>query len=491
MKIRLIHPAIGEFAFPLASGKTVVVGRSGPDVDVELNWDGRVSRRHAELTVMNGTLWVRDLGSRNGTWRGANQLKGPAAIEPGGTFTIGDTVISPPDNDTIDLLFDEETTPLEYIPEPDREAGYVSTMDLRKHTHDIMPPVLKPSRIDMASTPPRPPPPGNAANAAAVETRLPQGRFVNGDRLEIQTQGPAAVRALWRDHLARGGLFVEVAEMRPVYHRINVTLVSPGGSVTFPAVVVHASEPNRARSLGVPAGLGLQLNEMSQIVKSAIRGYADGLVPTLAVQGPAPAPQSLLEGDSALVMAKGLLDRLDQGDVYKALDISVDATDTAVKERIGVLAGTLSAATRHAPPAKAARIEAALLALGRLAHALGDKMRRLEHDLRHGHLRAEARIAAAKAGMGPTISELRRVWQQVAPEKVDKAAYLTRKAFTARQGGDLDEAILAARQALAENPFFDELRPTLANWEKQKVDKTELARPPSSSGVRGSGPRRL
>ena len=70
--------------------------------------------------------------------------------------------------------------------------------------------------------------------------------------------GPPELLSLWREHLSRGGLFVATGEMRALYHRLDVTLATPGGSLTLGATVVHASDPARARELGVPPGLGLQ-----------------------------------------------------------------------------------------------------------------------------------------------------------------------------------------------------------------------------------------
>jgi tetratricopeptide (TPR) repeat protein len=273
------------------------------------------------------------------------------------------------------------------------------------------------------------------------------------------------------------------AEMRALYHRLDVTLSTPGGSLTLGATVVHASDPARARELGVPPGLGLQLSELSAANKAAIQAYAEGMSPTLTVRTAPPRAVSTVDVDAAFAQAKRLLDRLEKNDVYGALEVLPEATDSIVQEKIAGIAATLGAAAKGAPAHKSARLEAALLALGRLSHALGDTLRRLEHDLMRGHIRADARLAAAKSGTGPSISELRRIWQQVAPDKVDRAAFLTRKAFTAKQRGDLDEAIRAANDALVENPFFDEFRPTLSSWERQKTERKDFG-PGFASPVR-------
>ena len=63
-----------------------VIGRS-PDADVRLD-DRWVSRRHCEIDQINGTLVVRDLGSKHGT-----AVNGEYAAQthllPGDRLTIG------------------------------------------------------------------------------------------------------------------------------------------------------------------------------------------------------------------------------------------------------------------------------------------------------------------------------------------------------------------------------------------------------------------
>lgn len=48
-----------------------------------------VSRRHCELFEQGGLLWVRDLGSLNGTFVGNQPVEGVTSIEPGQLLTIG------------------------------------------------------------------------------------------------------------------------------------------------------------------------------------------------------------------------------------------------------------------------------------------------------------------------------------------------------------------------------------------------------------------
>ena len=48
-----------------------------------------VSRRHCELIEQDGALYVRDLGSLNGTFVGKVKIEQPALLAPGTTFSVG------------------------------------------------------------------------------------------------------------------------------------------------------------------------------------------------------------------------------------------------------------------------------------------------------------------------------------------------------------------------------------------------------------------
>lgn len=68
--------------------KPVVVG-SDDGVDLKLS-DRRVSRRHAEFSVVAGRVHVRDIGSRNGTFAGHTRIV-EAELPLGAVVRIGDT----------------------------------------------------------------------------------------------------------------------------------------------------------------------------------------------------------------------------------------------------------------------------------------------------------------------------------------------------------------------------------------------------------------
>ena len=72
---------------PLAGEKTTI-GRAGSDID--FGDDPYLSPRHAELTLRDGTLRVRDLGSRNGTW---HFIESPYKLQDGDLILIGSQIL--------------------------------------------------------------------------------------------------------------------------------------------------------------------------------------------------------------------------------------------------------------------------------------------------------------------------------------------------------------------------------------------------------------
>lgn len=72
----------------------VVLGRSSKSSDIAIAGDSRVSRRHCRLERDDdGQLWVVDLGSGNGTYLGDQRIENRRVIEPGATFSLGETKI--------------------------------------------------------------------------------------------------------------------------------------------------------------------------------------------------------------------------------------------------------------------------------------------------------------------------------------------------------------------------------------------------------------
>jgi pSer/pThr/pTyr-binding forkhead associated (FHA) protein len=73
--------------FPISSGEAVV-GRS--DGDIQFGDDVYLSPVHAQFGLREGQLWVRDLGSRNGTWV---FIDGPHRMLDGDVMLVGSQLL--------------------------------------------------------------------------------------------------------------------------------------------------------------------------------------------------------------------------------------------------------------------------------------------------------------------------------------------------------------------------------------------------------------
>lgn len=69
----------------------VIIGRS-LDADLQLQHSS-VSRRHAQLTWQNETLWVKDLGSHNGLSINGERQEGPHLLTTGDVLAVGEVLL--------------------------------------------------------------------------------------------------------------------------------------------------------------------------------------------------------------------------------------------------------------------------------------------------------------------------------------------------------------------------------------------------------------
>jgi hypothetical protein len=73
------------------TGAAILIGRAN-DSTLVLT-DDYASTRHARISFQDGTWFVEDLGSTNGTWVGPNKLDGPMVLEAGVSVRIGATAL--------------------------------------------------------------------------------------------------------------------------------------------------------------------------------------------------------------------------------------------------------------------------------------------------------------------------------------------------------------------------------------------------------------
>lgn len=91
-------PAAGQ-RFEIKAPRVVIGRRSRDtltDVPMILIDDARISRQHLEIVAQPDGLYVRDLGSANGTWLNGRQVGGtPVRLEEGAELHIGpDSVLN-------------------------------------------------------------------------------------------------------------------------------------------------------------------------------------------------------------------------------------------------------------------------------------------------------------------------------------------------------------------------------------------------------------
>ncbi len=82
-------PSAGH-SVPLADGP-ILIGR-GSDAAIRLD-DDYVSTRHARIGTSEGTFYVEDLGSTNGTYIGSQRLTQATAIQLGTQVRVGKTTV--------------------------------------------------------------------------------------------------------------------------------------------------------------------------------------------------------------------------------------------------------------------------------------------------------------------------------------------------------------------------------------------------------------
>jgi hypothetical protein len=81
--IQVIEGGVRGSAFPLKDGENALGRELG---DITFPTDGFVSGRHAMIAVRQSRVWIKDLGSSNGTFV---RLNAPAFVETGDQFLVG------------------------------------------------------------------------------------------------------------------------------------------------------------------------------------------------------------------------------------------------------------------------------------------------------------------------------------------------------------------------------------------------------------------
>lgn len=455
VKLRLVHSRIGEKIVDLADG-AMIVGREGAQVDLSLDWDARISRRHAQLSVENGVVFVEDLGSKNGTWEGESRITSKTAIAPSRPVIIGETLFAlAPGNPLDDMM-----------------AAYVAGTD------DLAPP----------PAPPPPPPPIRSAPTPAFGAAPPlkivpetkegvrsHPRFVTEKKIGVRIAERSALKTMWTENISKGGLFVRTDTPPPRGTILEVLISTPDGELALNAEVVHVVDKQSSEAAGQPPGVGLAFVAVKPEQKRAIHQYVDGLADRL---GPEEAPATAAATatptiEPILQRARELITRAEDNDLYAALAVDASTATPEIHLRAQALKQQFTEAMNAATPPQLARLQAALKLLERAATLMASPARRLEYDFRHGEVRADQRIEQARQKVGPPVNELRLTWAKAFPERIERSMALAKAAFELRKGRDLIGAVRSGRQALELDPFHEELRQTVRAWTEMIAPKKD------------------
>ena len=90
-RLVLVEPAT-EAGAAYAIDDEITLGRGG-GCTVPLAFDTFVSQVHARAFDRDGTLWIEDLGSRNGTFVNGEQVHEPTRVAKGTRVQVGETVL--------------------------------------------------------------------------------------------------------------------------------------------------------------------------------------------------------------------------------------------------------------------------------------------------------------------------------------------------------------------------------------------------------------
>ncbi|MEM7677533.1 MAG: FHA domain-containing protein, partial [Myxococcota bacterium] len=251
MKVRMLHPAVGEFSFPIDPGSQAILGRRG--ADVEITWDRRISRRHARIWAEGTRLFYEDLGSRNGSFIGSDRLRGTVELGPGMSVLLGETALLVPDRAEQLNVADMDQTyeaPIVDIPMPTSDTA----VGLHRLTQDLEVPKTTGPTEDMPpnNTPLRSP------EAFVNDTQRRYPRLVGQKLATVELSDREELRQLWINDISKGGVFIETSTPPSTGTRLEVRLLTPDGTLSLHGQVVHVVDAASARQFNMPAGVGLQ-----------------------------------------------------------------------------------------------------------------------------------------------------------------------------------------------------------------------------------------
>ncbi|MBI2375483.1 MAG: FHA domain-containing protein [Deltaproteobacteria bacterium] len=321
-KVRVSHPAIGDFAFAITA-KGVVVGRRGGGADIDLGWDSRVSRRHGRFWTEDGQVLFEDLASRNGSFIGSRRVT-EARLLVGDSITLGDTTFSVEEgraDDSPELTAQivmpeggpitipppppappkvganaEENTQAIPVGAPARAGEVTQPPKKAEPAAEAEPPKLKPE-VSKPKPDSQKPASEATANASKPGEKVPSGvgaaaakprgeataprRFIGSTQVKLEVKEKKALIRVWETELSKNRLFVPTESPPSPGTQVQLFLETPDGDLTLRAQVTQVLDAAKAKAIGTRPGVGLQLVDLSGDKKEQLVGYLEGRRATL------------------------------------------------------------------------------------------------------------------------------------------------------------------------------------------------------------------
>jgi pSer/pThr/pTyr-binding forkhead associated (FHA) protein len=73
--------------------REITIGRDDAVADACIGLDRYISRQHARLQIDEGSIWLQDLQSRNGTKLNGHAVTGHVPLPVGAPFVVGRTIL--------------------------------------------------------------------------------------------------------------------------------------------------------------------------------------------------------------------------------------------------------------------------------------------------------------------------------------------------------------------------------------------------------------
>lgn len=317
---------------------------------------------------------------------------------------------------------------------------------------------LLPAELTLPDAPPEPAEPSDQS----VEALRSVPRFRNRTEIDVHLAGREDLQTLWTKDISKGGLFVTTSSPPSSGTHVTVDLKTPDGSLQLKAEVVHVLDAAAATAAGIDPGVGLQFIDLDAERRDALERYVDGIAGQLEDGSQEGAAE--VEHADRVLLAKNFLRNVDGGDLYAAISAVPAADPPSVRQAINELQTAFGVDLEGLNESDRGRIERAGRVLERIQKVLLEPARRLDYDFRQDVVRAPERIEEARAA-GEDLTLLRSVWERVWPDRVKEAQEFVAKAVEAIKGeGNFIEAVDQGAQAIALDPFNNELRVAHQSW---------------------------